>query len=132
MVERLSGVGKVFSGKNIKNNQRNARAPACRGHTAAVLAEVVDDFAGGVRAGRAREAAAGMRAGAAEKKAANGRAVARPFEQRAHGEKLVEREFTVENVAAGEAVGLLEVERRGGLRGEHKLREIRRIVGERA
>jgi hypothetical protein len=50
-----------------------------------------------------------MRAGAAEKQAADGRFVAGPIEDRPHGEKLIERQLAVEDVAAGEAVGCFEI-----------------------
>ena len=53
--------------------------------------------------------------------------VARPVEDRAHGEELVERQFAVENVAAGEAVGGLEILRRDDLHGLDEIREIRRV-----
>src|SRR5713226_10368996 len=82
-----------------------------------VLAEVVDDFAGGVGAGSAGEAVAGMRAGAAEIEAADGSAVARPVEQRAEGEELVEGQFAVKDVASGEAVSFFEVMRSDDLSG---------------
>ena len=66
---------------------------------------MLEDFAGGVVAGGAGDAVAGMRAVAAEVEAFHGRGVARPAEERAHGENLVEGQFAVERVAAGEAVG---------------------------
>src|SRR5580700_4802657 len=53
-------------------------------------AEGVDDFAGGVGAGCAREAVAGMRAGATEEEAADRRFVAGPIQDGAHGEELIE------------------------------------------
>src|SRR6266853_2570526 len=74
-----------------------------------------DDFASGVGAGNAGQAVAGMRAGAAKKKAADGRFVTRPIQNRAHGEELIESEFAVKNVAAGEAVGSFEIKRRDDL-----------------
>src|SRR5580692_6276125 len=52
-----------------------------------------------------------MRSAAAEIKATDGRFVASPIENGAHGEKLVECEFAVKNVASGEAVNGLEIER---------------------
>ena len=41
--------------------------------------------------------------------------VARPPEQRARDEPLIERELAVEDVAAGQTVGALEIERRDHL-----------------
>src|ERR1700756_5648894 len=73
------------------------------------LAEGVDDFAGGVGAARAGETVAWMRAGAAKKKAADRRFVARPVENRPHGEELVKCELTMKNVAAGKTVTCFEV-----------------------
>src|SRR5580704_1070445 len=57
-----------------------------------------------------------MRSGAAEIKATDGGFVASPIENGAHGEKLVECEFAVKNVASGEAVNGLEIERSDDLR----------------
>ena len=57
----------------------------------------------------------GMRARAAEVEAAHGRAVLRPVEERAHREELVERRLAVEDVAARQAEGLLEVDGRQDL-----------------
>src|SRR6266404_7970686 len=92
--------------------------------------EGVDDFAGGVGAGRAGEAVAGMRAGAAEKEAADGRFVARPIENGAHGEELIESEFAVENVAAGEAVAGFEILGRDDLNSFDQAGKIWRVSGE--
>src|SRR5258708_6688368 len=50
-----------------------------------------------------------MRAGAAKKKAADRRFVPRPIENGAHGEKLIERELAMKNVAACETVGCFEI-----------------------
>src|SRR5712664_1896178 len=92
--------------------------------------EVTDDFAGGVGAGGAGEAVAGMRAGAAEKKAADGRFVARPIENGAHGEKLIEREFAVKNVASSETVGCFEIFGRDDLHVFDEIGQVRRVSGE--
>src|SRR5713101_2218063 len=81
------------------------------------LAEGVDYFAGGVGAGGAGEAVAGMSRGAAEEEVADRRFVAGPVEDGAHGEELVEGEFAVKDVAAGEAVGGFEILRRDDLYG---------------
>ena len=79
--------------------------------------EGVDNFASGVSAAGAGKAVARMRAGTAKKKASNGRFVARPIENRAHGEKLIERKFAMKNVTAGEAVGDFEIFRGDDLHG---------------
>lgn len=94
------------------------------------LAQRFEDLAGGVEAGGAGEGDSGMRSTAAEEKSANGRAIASAAQQRTHGEKLVEGEFAVSDVAAGEAVFLFEVEGSDDAAGEDFRREIRRVFGE--
>ncbi len=71
--------------------------------------EVFADFAGGVVAAGAGETGAGVGAGTAEVEMANGSAVARPTEQGAHGEKLIESGFAMEDVAAGKTVIHFEI-----------------------
>ncbi len=63
----------------------------------------------------AGDAAARVRARAAQVESRDGRAVPGPTEDRAHREELIERRLAVEDVAAGQAVGRLEVERRDDL-----------------
>src|SRR5258706_7152651 len=92
--------------------------------------EVADDFAGGIGAASAGQAVAGMRAGAARKKAADGRFVARPIENGTHGEKLIECELAMKNVAAGEAVGSFEIKRRDDLHVFDEIGQIRRVSGQ--
>ena len=92
--------------------------------------EGFEDLAGGVEGGGSGEAGAGVGAGAAKEKAANGGAVTRPADERAHGEELVEGEFAVGDVTAGEAVVLFEIERRDDARGEDFRREVGRVFGE--
>src|SRR6266851_7562785 len=96
------------------------------------LAEGVDYFAGGVGAGGAGEAVAGMSRGAAEEEVADRRFVAGPVEDGAHGEELVEGEFAVKDVAAGEAVGGFEVLRRDDLDAFDEAWKIRGVRGKRA
>src|SRR6266446_5010299 len=93
--------------------------------------EGVDDFAGSVGAGSACEAVAGMRAGAAEKKAADRSFVARPIENGTHGEELIESEFAVENVAAGEAVAGFQILGRDDLNAFDQAGKIRGVSSER-
>ena len=88
-------------------------------------------MAGGVEGGGGGETCAGVDAGAAEEKAANGRAITRPADQRAHGEKLVEREFAVRDVAAGETVVIFEVERRDDAASENFRGQVGRVLRER-
>ena len=89
-----------------------------------------DDLAGGVEAGGAGEGDSRMGAGAAEEKSANGSGVAGEAEERAHGEKLVEGEFAVRDVAAGEAVGFFEVEGGDDAAGDDFRGQIGRVLGE--
>src|SRR4029077_10125934 len=71
-----------------------------------------------------------MRAGAAEEEAADGRFVAGPIEDRAHGEKLVEGELAVEDVASGETVDRFEIERSDDLHVFNQARQIGGVLGE--
>lgn len=67
---------------------------------------------------------------AAEIEAADGGFVARPIEDGTHREELVESEFAVENVAAGETVDGFEVERSNDLHVFDEAGEIGSVVGE--
>src|ERR1700744_5310248 len=96
-----------------------------------ISAEVVDDFFGGVRTTCAGESVARMRAGAAEEQSANRSLIAGPIEHGTHGKKLIEREFAVEDVAAGEAVDRLEVARRNDLHRFDDLIEVGRMNADR-
>src|SRR6266851_4801264 len=71
-----------------------------------------------------------MRAGAAKKKAADGGFVARPIENGAHSEKLIEREFAVKNVASSETVGRFEILGRDDLHVFDEIGQVRRVSGE--
>src|SRR3954467_3036433 len=82
---------------------------------AASLPGRFEDFARGVLPRRAGQPVAGMGAGPAKIEAVDRRRVIGPAEGRAHGEELIERQFAMINVAAAEAVDLLEVERRDDL-----------------
>lgn len=96
----------------------------------ALAAEGAGDFAGGVEAGGAGEADARVRAGTAEEESADGRLVAGKAEERAHGEELVEGEFAVGDVAAGEGVVVFEVERSDDAAREDFGGKIGRVFGE--
>src|ERR1039458_2070500 len=71
-----------------------------------------------------------MRAVSTQEQAIDWRFVARPVEQRAHGEELIESEFSVEDLASSEAVRFLEVFGRDDLVAEDGLGQIRRILGD--
>src|SRR5580693_9848824 len=71
-----------------------------------------------------------MSAGTGKKEAANGRFVAGPIENGAHGEKLIEGEFAVEHVAAGETVNRFEVMRSDDLHVFDEAGQILRVLRE--
>src|SRR5580698_5945840 len=96
-----------------------------------ISAEVVDDFFGCVRTAGAGESVARMSAGAAEEESANRSFIPRPIQNRTHGEELIEREFAVEDVPAGEAVDRFEIARRDDLHRLDDLIEVRRMDSER-
>src|SRR5580704_11548101 len=130
--------GRIVRGRKelrIWDGRRGSVAIRARG-VAEVLrdrpcsSEVADDFAGGVGAAGTGEAVAGVRAGTAEEEATDGGFVARPIEDGAHGEELIEGKFAVENVAAGETVGGFEILGRDDLDAFDEARKIRRVSGE--
>src|SRR6478735_9418553 len=67
----------------------------------------------------------------AEIKVFNRRFVARPIQQGAHGEELVQRKVAVKNLPTRETVPLLQIKRRNNLVRENQLRKIRRILRQR-
>src|SRR2546422_541923 len=73
-----------------------------------------------------------MRARTAKKEAANGSFVTRPIENWTHGEELIESKLTMENVAAGETVGSLEILGGNDLDAFDQAWEIRGVRGERS
>src|SRR6185295_19897489 len=75
----------------------------------ALALQGLHDLARGVRAGEAGDAAARVRAGPAQEQVFDRRAVPRPSEERPHREQLIESRLAVEDVAAGQAVAVLEV-----------------------
>src|ERR1035441_4299466 len=76
------------------------------------LYSVLQHLAGGVVTRRAHNSTAGVRAGAAQIQPLRRRAVARVAGHRAHDEHLIQGHLAVEDVAAGDAVAALHVERR--------------------
>src|SRR5947208_8938234 len=77
-----------------------------------------------------RQTRARVTAGPAKVKSLARRSVARPAEQRPHGEELVERRLPVVDVPARERVSLLEVERRDHLPVEDEAGKTRSIFGQ--
>ena len=82
---------------------------------------------GGIVAGSAGDAAAWMSSRAAHVQAAKGRAIVGMAQHRTGGEKLVQRQGTVENVAADKSESALQVEGRIDLPADDALRKARRI-----
>src|ERR1022692_1815135 len=76
------------------------------------LYAILQHLAGGVITWRAHNSAAGVRSGAAQIQPFHRRAVSRVAGHRAHDEHLIETHLAVEDVAAGDAVAALHVERR--------------------
>ena len=71
-----------------------------------------------------------MRSRTAQVEAGDGRAVARPPRHWAHEEELLEGQVAVEDVALGEPVGALEVERSQDLTSHHCPRHVGRVLGD--
>ena len=80
-----------------------------------VSPRIFQNFERGEAAGRAHDAAAGMGGGAAHVEILDGRAIARPAGDGPQEEKLLERKFSLKNIAFGEAGGALDIERRDDL-----------------
>src|SRR6267143_7060465 len=94
-------------------------------------AEILEDFAGGIGAACAGDTVAGVRAVAAEVEALHWHTVTRPAKQRTHGKNLVECEFAVEWVPAGETICFFEVFRREDLPGQNFPGQVGRVDCER-
>ena len=95
------------------------------------LPEIPQHFARRIVARRAGHAAARMRARAAHVEARQRPAIVRMAEHRAGREHLPEIERAVKDVAADQAEGALEIERRHDLPAEHRAFEIRRMAVDR-
>src|SRR5882672_5374046 len=93
-----------------------------------VPAQVVEDFARGIRTGRRHDAAPRMRRRAAHVHAAHRSAVLRESRERAVEEQLVEGQLALEDVALGEADFRLEFLRRAHLRVQHERTEVRAVA----
>src|ERR1700733_15142936 len=86
--------------------------------------EVGDDFARGIVAGCSGHAAARMRARSAHVQPRQGSAIVAVAQHRPCREHLVQAQGAVENVAADQPEGALEVERAHDLPSEHRSLEI--------
>src|SRR6266705_5281699 len=91
---------------------------------------VLQDDPGRVPARRSHHPSSRVRPGAGHIKVIDRSPVAGPPEERAHREELVERHVAVADVPAGQAVDLLEVERREDLAVENGPAQVRDVRGE--
>src|SRR5579872_4136609 len=82
-----------------------------------------------VVAGGAGDTAAGMRAGSAEIQAADGSSILRPSRHWTHEEHLLQAEIAVKNIALGQSVGSLEIQRGKDLSREDRVRHVGRVLG---
>ena len=90
-----------------------------------------DDLFRREHAGSAVEAGSRMRAGAAEEEVANRRRIARPAEQRAAGQELIERDLAVKYLSTRQPVGRLQIHRGDHLPRHHRLLEAGRVPRDR-
>src|SRR5882724_5048836 len=88
-------------------------------------AEICDDFARGVVTWRTRDSAARMRAGAAHVESLQRTAIVAVAQHGPGGKQLVQAERAVENVAADQTEGALQIERAHDLPAEHGCPEVR-------
>src|SRR5262249_20576824 len=116
----------VLTRRDVGRGSLRGAVASCDPPQAAV-AEGTEDLARGVVSGSPGYAATRMRAGAAHVQALQRPAVVAVAEHRARGEQLIEAEGAVEDVAAGQAEGALEVERTHDLTSEHGGLEIRGV-----
>src|SRR6266481_4775709 len=90
--------------------------------------EVRDDFPRGIMARRTRDAAAGMRAGTAHVESLQWAAIVAVAQHGPGGKQLVQAERAVENVAADQTEGALQVERAHDLPAKHGCLEVRCVT----
>src|SRR5437879_11292735 len=90
-------------------------SPAFRPGRMSTAFPVFENLTGRVISWGAHDAAPRMRARTAEIEVANGGAIARPAGHRTEAEELVQAQFAVENVASGETILTLHVQRRDDL-----------------
>ena len=90
-------------------------------------AKIFDDLAGCVLARTAGQSGAGVSAGPAQVKTCDRSTVAGVPQQRAHGEKLLERQLAMIDVAAGGSIGGFDVGGRYYLLLKDTIRQVRRV-----
>ena len=126
-----AGIGAHDCRRDSKRS-RQAPMPALRNESAsAPLPEIPQHFPRRIVPRQSGHAAARMRPRSAHVEARQRPAVVRMAEHRAGREHLPEIERTVKNVAADEAEGALEIERRHDLPPEHRTLEVRRMAVDR-
>src|SRR5437870_11747589 len=94
------------------------------------FAKVTRNLEGGVVTGRAGYGASGMCARPTQIQPGNGTAVLGPTWYRAHEEKLLEREVSVENISLGKPINALQIERCEYLPRHNRSRYIGSIFGD--
>src|SRR5437879_11862303 len=94
------------------------------------LATVPQNLEGGVVTGRAAYAPSGMCARTTQIQPGNGTAVLGPTWYRAHEEKLLEREVSVENISLGKPINALQIERCEYVPRHNRSRHIGSIFGD--
>src|SRR5579862_5690575 len=95
-----------------------------------LLLQVFQYLARGIRARTAGQSRAWMRSAPTQIQMLDRRAISRPVEQRTHGEELVKRKFSVEDLPAGHSILLLEIARRDDLVRQNEFRQIWRVLCE--
>src|SRR5437016_11191057 len=95
---------------------------------AALLLQIFQNLSRRIRSRPASQARSGMRARTAQIQISNRRAVSCPIEERAHGKKLIEGKFAVENVSASQAVSIFQILRCDDLVREDQLWKIWRVL----
>src|SRR5690349_18190841 len=111
-------------GVGYAKKPKNPKAPQCSRCPLRLSFQLLQNFSRGVGAGGTGQTVSGMRSRAAKVQPPDRRAVARPVQQRAHGENLVQRQLTVENVAASQAVGFFQIFWGDNLTSLHQARQV--------
>ncbi len=95
------------------------------------LLQVFDDLPACIRTGCARDSSTRMCTRATKIQAMNRSSVLSPAEERPKSKELIERMFPMKDVAAGQAVSPLQIERRQHLASGNGIADLRRVVGKR-
>src|SRR5580700_4708567 len=125
----VSFVVKAFEGVNHRGHEGIQRMHPAR--ELGLLLQILQDLPCCVRTRSAGQSCSWMRPRAAQVQILNRRSISSPVKQRAHGEKLIERQFTVKDVTARETVSVLKILRRDDLVRENQLRKLRRVLCQR-